>query len=330
MSGPNGRKPILELRNLTIKYYTLTGIVHAVRDVSLVIREKESVCLVGESGSGKSTIGLAVAHALPPNARVSGQILFRGEDVTKLKGDALSKYVGKKVSIIFQDPAATFNPLFTIGEQMSDVIRHHRGVKDKEEVKRIAIDLLKKVGLPDPERVLKSYPHELSGGMLQRASIAVALSPNPELLIADEPTTMLDVTLQAQILDLLAKLKEELGLSMLFITHNLGVAAEVCDRIAVLYAGKLLEEGSAEDVLLDPLHPYTKKLLECVPRAHAKVQKLRHIPGTLPDPRNPPPGCPFQPRCDEARDECSKMPPLTEVRSGHRVACVKYLGEGGE
>ncbi len=322
--------PVLELRNLTIEYYTLTGIVHAVRDVTFSVGDHESVCVVGESGSGKSTIGLAVAHALPPNARVSGKILFEGRDVLGLKGEELVEYVGRKVSIIFQDPAATFNPLFTIGEQISDVIRHHRGINDKDEVRRIALELLHRVGLPDPKRVFNSYPHELSGGMLQRASIAVALSPNPKLLVADEPTTMLDVTLQAQILDLLTRLKEEFGLSMLFITHNLGVAAEVCDRVVVLYAGRVLEEGSIDDVLLKPLHPYTRKLLECVPRAYRRVQKLKHIPGTLPDPRNPPPGCPFQPRCDEAVPECSSPPDLIEVEPGHRVACVKYLRRGGE
>jgi len=322
--------PVLKLEDLVIKYYTLSGIVHAVRGVSFEVNCRESVCLVGESGSGKSTVGLAIAHALPPNARVSGRILFKGEDVTRLNGKRLSKFVGREVTIIFQDPAATFNPLFTIGEQLMDVLRTHKGGKerDEEELRREAIELLGRVGLPDPERVFKSYPHELSGGMLQRASIAVALSPNPSLLVADEPTTMLDVTLQAQILDLLTRLKEELGLSMLFITHNLGVAAEVCDRVVILYAGKVLEVGSVEEVLLNPLHPYTRKLLECVPRAFKSVGRLKHIPGSLPDPRRPPPGCPFQPRCDEALPECSaSMPPLREVRPGHLVACHKYSGQ---
>ena len=319
---------VLSVEELTIHYYTLSGIVKAVRDVSFTVGEKESVCLVGESGSGKSTIGLAVAGALPDNARiVKGRIMYKNEvNLLTLQAEEAREYFGKKITMIFQDPAATLNPLFTIGEQLGDVIKQHMNIREREEVEKLSQDMLRKVGLPDPPRVLRSYPHELSGGMLQRASIAIALSPNPELLIADEPTTMLDVTLQAQILDLLKKLKEEMGLSILFITHNLGVAAEICDRTIVIYAGTVFEEGSTEEVLLSPLHPYTVKLLMSVPRAQARVEKLRYIPGTLPDLRNPPPGCPFAPRCEEAMEECKRrFPPMTEVTRGHRVACYKYL-----
>ncbi len=323
---------LLRIDELTIHYYTLEGTVKAVRGVCLKLMEGESLCLVGESGSGKSTLGLAIAKALPTNARVvSGRILFRGRDITKLSSNDASWYVGRKVAVIFQDPAATFNPLFTIGQQLMDVIKYRTGIKDVKELTKLAKEYLRKVGLPDPDRVLRSYPHELSGGMLQRVAIATALAIKPELLIADEPTTMLDVTLQAQILDLLRELKEEMGLSLLFITHNLGVAAEVCDRVAVMYAGKVVEVGGIEEVLTNPLHPYTRKLLECVPRVSVKVSRLRHIPGTLPNPINPPKGCPFAPRCDEALPKCfEEEPKLIEVGNGHEVACFKYLRVGDE
>ncbi len=319
---------ILEVRNLSVNYITLEGVIKAVRNLSFKLYEGESLCVVGESGSGKSTVGLAIIRALPSNAViVNGEVILEGKDLLKLSDEVMSREIrGKKVSMIFQDPAATFNPLFTIGQTLSDVIKYHLGIKDKRELNKRVINMLRTVGLPDPERVARSYPHELSGGMLQRAAIAVALSTNPRVLIADEPTTMLDVTLQAQILDLLAKLKEEFNLSMIFITHNLGVAAEVCDRVLVMYAGIAFELGRCTDVLLNPLHPYTRKLLECVPRAHRRVEKLKYIPGMLPDPKNLPAGCPFAPRCDEAMEVCRKsLPKLIEVKPGHKVACHKYL-----
>ncbi len=320
-------KYLLEVNNLRVNYYTLEGIVKAVRGVSFRLRRGESLCLVGESGSGKSTIGLTIIRALPQNARVEGNIIIDGVDILRISEEEMSRDIrGKKVSMIFQDPAATFNPLFTIGELMCDVMRHHLGIKDKVELRKRAIEMLKVVGLPDPERVFNSYPHELSGGMLQRAAIAIALSTNPELLIADEPTTMLDVTLQAQILDLLRKLKSKFNLSLIFITHNLGVAAEICDRILVMYAGVPFEEGPTEVILTRPLHPYTKRLLECVPRAHRRISRLRYIPGMLPDMKNPPPGCPFHPRCDECMDVCKKsLPLMVEVEPNHRVACHKFM-----
>ena len=319
-------KPIIDVKNLSIDYYTIEGVVHAVREVSFRVYSRESACLVGESGSGKSTVGLTIALALPENARIpKGQVLFEGVDLTRISEEERVKYAGKEVSIIFQDPSATLNPLFTIGEQIQDILRYNLGIHDSSEAMKIAEEMLKKVGLPDAKRVLRSYPHELSGGMAQRVNIAIALSTKPKLLIADEPTTMLDVTLQAQILDLLRKLKEELNLSMIFITHNLGVAAEICDRIIVMYAGVILEEGLTNDVLINPLHPYTKGLLECVPRAHRKVQKLKYIPGTLPDLRFLPKGCVFAERCSDVMDICRRSPPpYVEVTPNHKVACYKY------
>lgn len=316
----------LVVEDLTIHYYTLEGIVKAVRKVGFRVKRGESLCLVGESGSGKSTIGLAIVGALPANARiVSGRILVEGNDVTRMGARELEKLRGRVVSIIFQDPAASFNPLFTIGEVLSDVIRYKLGIEDKEEVKKRALEVLEMVGLPDPQRVYRSYPHELSGGMLQRAAIAVALSTRPRILVADEPTTMLDVTLQAQILELLQDLRRKLGLTLVFITHNLGVAAAVCDTILVIYAGAMMEYGPTEKVLRTPLHPYTRRLLASVPRTSARREKLVYIPGSLPDLRNPPPGCVFAPRCEEAMERCRREePPIVKVEEGHLVACWLY------
>ncbi len=318
-------KPLV-VENLTIHYYTLEGIVKAVRNVSFSVEKGESVCLVGESGSGKSTIGLAIVGALPGNARiVSGRILVNGVDVLRLSQKELEKIRGREVSIIFQDPAASFNPLFTIGQILSDVIKYKLNVKDKNELRKLALSALRMVGLPDPERIYNSYPHELSGGMLQRAAIAVALSTKPSVLVADEPTTMLDVTLQAQILDLLQDLRRKLGLALVFITHNLGVAAAICDKILVIYAGSMVEYGPVDEVLTSPLHPYTKRLLECVPRSSARVGRLKYIPGSLPDLRKLPPGCVFAPRCSEVMEVCKSVEPrIVEVKPGHMVACHKY------
>ncbi|MCD6428081.1 MAG: ABC transporter ATP-binding protein [Desulfurococcales archaeon] len=318
---------VLKVKNLYVNYYTLEGIVRAVRGLSFELRKGESLCIVGESGSGKSTVGLTIIRALPSNAVIAGgEVILNGLNILALSDEEMSNKIrGKEISMIFQDPAATFNPLFTIGQTLSDVVKHHLGIKDKEQLRKHVLKMLRTVGLPDPERVYRSYPHELSGGMLQRAAIAVALSTNPKVLIADEPTTMLDVTLQAQILDLLRKLKEEFNLSMIFITHNLGVAAEVCDRILVMYAGVPFEEGPCDEVLLKPAHPYTRKLLDCVPRAHRRVGRLKYIPGMLPDPRNLPEGCPFAPRCEDAMDICRKtLPKMIEIKPNHRVACHRY------
>ncbi len=323
------REGLLYVDNLTIYYYTLEGVVKAVRNVSFKIDKGESVCLVGESGSGKSTVGLAVAMSLPQNSKIiSGKIIYNGVNLLDLDEREQRKYRGKEISIIFQDPAAALNPLFNVGEQMSDVIMYHLGVKKSEAIEK-AKDMLKKVGLPDPERIIKLYPHELSGGMLQRVSIAIALSTNPRILIADEPTTMLDVTLQSQILDLLSKLKDEFNLSMLFVTHNLGVAAEISERIIIMYAGMIVEEGPTDEILANPLHPYTRKLLKSVPRARTKIKKLEYIPGALPDLRNPPPGCPFADRCDERIEECVKeVPKLISINPKRKVACIKYYPRG--
>lgn len=323
---------LLKVENLSVNYYTMEGVIKALRDINLIIRKSETVCIVGESGSGKSTLGLAIVRALPSNAKiVSGRILYEGRDVLKLTSNELKDYVGRSVSMIFQDPTVSLNPLFTIGEQMTDIIKSVLGINDEKKVVELMETMFKKVGLPDPQRISRSYPHELSGGMLQRASISMALVTNPKLLIADEPTTMLDVTLQAQILELLKKLKEELGLSMLFITHNLGVASEIADRIVIMYAGKILEDGPAEEIFTNPLHPYTIRLLESIPRVHVKVNRLKSIPGTLPDLRNPPLGCPFVDRCEFVKPHCFiKMPKFIEINPNHKVACFNYSGDNND
>ncbi len=316
-------EPLLRIENLNIEYIVLGGSIKAVRNVSFSINEGEIVCLVGESGSGKSTIGLAIAGALPENAVIQGgKIIFQGRDVTdhNVRGG-----LRKGIMMIFQDPAASFNPLFTIGEIMSDVIKTHLKLSDTKKIKERALRMLRRVELPDPERIFNSYPHELSGGMLQRAIIATALSIDPKLLIADEPTTMLDVTLQAQILELLLKLKADFRLSILFITHNLGIAAEIGNRTIVMYGGEIVEETSSRELISNPLHPYTRGLLECVPKTSIKYSKLKHIPGTIPDLREPPSGCIFHDRCSEAMDICRTIkPPIEEARSDHRVACHLY------
>lgn len=318
-------QPILQIENLTIDYIVLDGTIKALRNVSFTINEGEVVCLVGESGSGKTTVGLAIARALPENAVIrEGRIIFKGRDLLNQKTIDKST-MEEKVMMIFQDPAATLNPLFKIGEIISDIMKHHLKLNDQLKIKEKALEFLKAVELPDPERIFNSYPHELSGGMLQRVVIAITLSVNPTLLIADEPTTMLDVTLQAQILDLLINLKKKFGLSILFITHNLSVAAEIGDRIVVMYGGEIVEEAESKELLKNPLHPYTKGLLECIPRTHIKYSKLRSIPGMIFDLRNPPVGCVFADRCTEVMDICYKAKPrVIELLKNHKVACHLY------
>lgn len=317
-------KPLLRIENLNIEYVVQDGVIKAVRNVSFDMNEGEIVCLVGESGSGKSTIGLAITGALPENAIIrGGRIIFQGQDLMDHK---MGRYLGKEIMMIFQDPAAALNPLFTIEEMMADVIKTHLKVRDLRKIKDVALKMLRTVGLPDQERILRSYPHELSGGMLQRAMIAIALSVNPKLLIADEPTTMLDVTLQAQILELLLNLKTEFGLSILLITHNLGIAAEMGGRIIVIYGGEIVEEASSNELIQNPLHPYTKGLIECIPRTSIRYSKLKHIPGMMPDLRKPPSGCIFYGRCSEAVEECRTIKPLIiQVHGDHKVACHLYF-----
>ena len=298
---------LLDVRNLQISFFTEEGEVRAVDGVSFAIQRGETLALVGESGCGKSVTALALARlvATPPGGYKGGEILFEGTDVLKMNNDRLRAMRGAKVAYIFQEPATSLNPVFRIGAQIREVLQLHRpaAATDAEVVR-----LLKLVRLPDSERRQRDYPHQLSGGMQQRVMIAMALAGNPALLVADEPTTALDVTIQAQILDLLKDLKREIGLSILLITHNLGIVGELADNVAVMYAGRIVEYAPSVDLLREPRHPYTVALLRSIPRLGARADRLYSIPGTVPSAARLPAGCKFHPRCDRARPECGQDP----------------------
>jgi len=314
---------LLTVRNLVTHFYTYRGIVKALEGVDLTVDRREVIGLVGETGSGKSVTALSIMRLIePPGKIIGGEVIFDGRDLLKLSDEEMRRVRGKEISMIFQEPTLALNPVLTIGLQIQEAIET-QDIR-KEDTEKLATVMLEKVGLPDPERMFKNYPHELSGGMAQRAMIAMALSMKPKLLIADEPTSSLDVTVQAQILDLMKKLVEEIGASVLYITHNLGVAAEICDKIAVMYTGNIVEFSDVLMMFEEPLHPYTQGLLNAIPKLG---HDLYTIGGEVPDLVNPPTGCRFHPRCQEALDICSKAKPqLIEVKKGHLVAChlLKY------
>jgi len=313
---------LLSVRNLKTYFRVKRGVLRAVDNVSFDIKRGEVFCLVGESGCGKSVTALSVMRLVPyPGEIVGGEILFDGIDLLKLPEEEMEKIRGKRIGMIFQDPHTSLDPSYTVGWQVEEAVLLHRIVK---EVSRLAIDILKKVGIPGAEKRYREYPHQLSGGLKQRAMIGIAVSNSPELLIADEPTTALDVTIQTQIVNLMLKLREENGISILLITHDMGLVAEACDRLAVMYAGKIVEKGSVEEIFSEPLHPYTQALLRCVPRPDKDVEKLVAIPGTVPE-FPPSSGCRFADRCPLARKECFEMTPKeVNMGNGHRVACHLY------
>lgn len=319
-------KELLKIKDLYVNFRTLWGIAKVLNGVNLTIRKGEIFGLVGETGCGKSVTSMTILKLLPPNAEVSGKIIFKGENLLEKSEEEMRKIRGKEISMIFQDPMTSLNPLFKIKDQMIDIITLHNNLSKKEAEER-AKELLTAVGLPDPERILNSYPHELSGGMRQRVMIAMALSSNPSLLIADEPTTALDVTIQKQILNLISRLKEEYSFSVLLITHDLGVVAEVCDRVGVMYAGNIVEVASTEELFKNPLHPYTQGLLSVVPDPRYK-KPLKPLRGSVPSLLNPPTGCRFHPRCDYASEICKQEKPgLVEYSPNHSVACHLYGGK---
>ena len=326
-----GKRPLIEVKNLYIHFYTYAGIVKAIEDVSFTIYEGETFCLVGETGCGKTVVSRALTNIVPPPGRiVKGQVLYhRGNQVVnmlRLPEEELRKIRGNEIAYIVQDPSSALDPLYTIGYQITETMIDHEKVKNWKEGFMKAVKLLREVLIPDAERRVKSYPHELSGGMKQRAVISMGLSNEPRLLIADEPTSFLDVTIQAQVLDILKELKEKKGLTLLLITHDMGVVAEMCDRVAVLYAGTLVEEAPVMELFKNPLHPYTIGLLRAVPNPLKDMEKLEPIPGTIPNLIYPPPGCRFHPRCPYVMDKCKKSrPPLIEVRPNHKVACWRYV-----
>lgn len=322
-------KNLLEIRELYVNFRTLWGIAKVLNGVNFTIRKGEIFGLVGETGCGKSVTASTILRLLPPNSEVSGEVLFKGENLLEKSEEEMRKIRGKEISIIFQDPMTSLNPLFKIRDQMLDIITLHNNLS-KEEAEKHAKELLKSVGLPDPERILNSYPHELSGGMRQRVMIAMALSSNPSLLIADEPTTALDVTIQKQILELILELKDQYEFSVLFITHDLGVVAEICDRVGVMYAGNIVEIATTEELFETPLHPYTQGLLSVVPDPRYR-KKLEPLKGSVPSLLNPPTGCRFHPRCNYATEICKqKKPILCEYSPNHFVACHLYGGNSDD
>lgn len=317
---------LVEIRNLKTHFHTEDGVVPAVDGVSMYVNKGETLGVVGESGCGKSVTSLSVMRLIPnpPGRIVEGEILFEGEDLLKKSEPEMRKIRGNDISMIFQEPMTSLNPVYTVGDQIAEAIELHQGLSKKEALQK-AVEMLRLVGIPLPERRVHEYPHQLSGGMRQRVMIAMALSCNPKLLIADEPTTALDVTIQAQILELMKKLKKELGMAIMLITHDLGVVAEMCERIVVMYAGKIVEEADAVSLFKNPIHPYTEGLLRSIPRLDGNRSKLHVIEGVVPNPLNLPRGCRFHPRCPYAKEICREQEPrLEQAGPGRHISC--WLG----
>ena len=320
---------LLEVTNLRTQFPTRAGLVKSVDGVSFHVAEGELLGLVGESGCGKSITALSIMRLISsPGKIVGGSIKFKGEELTTATDERLREIRGNDIAMIFQDPMTSLNPVFTVGEQIAEALRLHRKL-DKKQAWAAAIEAMKEVSIPSPERRVKDYPHQLSGGMRQRVMIAMALACDPELLIADEPTTALDVTIQAQILELLDELRVSRKLAVLLITHDLGVVAEVADRVCVMYTGKILEESGVDELFADPKHPYTRGLLRSVPKLTesgiAKAQRLKTIEGTVPSPTDLPFGCHFEPRCEYRMDICTEGEiPLSELPTGVKVRCVLH------
>src|SRR5256886_7579849 len=329
--------PLLQVRSMQTQFFADHGVVKAVEDVSFTLFPRETLAVVGESGSGKSVTSLSIMGLIPnpPGRIVGGEILFRTRegavvDLAKLPTKALRKLRGRDIAMIFQEPMTSLDPVFTVGDQIAEAAALHLGMNRAAAMKR-ALEMLELVEIPAAKQRVNEYPHQLSGGMRQRVMIALALACNPSLLIADEPTTALDVTIQAQILALLDKLRREIGMGVLFVTHNLGVVAEIADRIVVMYSGRIVEEGDVRSLFKAPRHPYTRGLLECLPRRalddeSAMVRRrLNAIPGQVASPLDPLPGCAFAPRCALVLPECSAaMPPLAEVPAGQRSRCIRW------
>ncbi len=324
-------EPLLKVRGLRTWFHTRHGVAKAVDGIDFQVAKGEVLCIVGESGCGKSVTALSIMRLVPPPGRVeSGEMQFAGRNLLDLSAAEMSALRGAKMSMIFQDPASSLNPVFQVGLQISEVYEIHRAIKRKAGLDR-AVEMLEKVGIPDPKRRAEAYPHEMSGGMAQRVMIAMALACEPQLLIADEPTTALDVTIQAQILDLMRDLQSETGTATILITHDLGVVAEMADRVAVMYAGEIVEESDVKTLFLEPKHPYTRRLIGSIPVLGQVQDALAVIPGTVPNLVDLPKGCRFAARCREriehALEECTeRQPELVEVTPGHSVRCWLHRG----
>jgi peptide/nickel transport system ATP-binding protein len=331
---------LLEVEDLTVKFYTGEGVVTAVDGLDYRIERGETYGIVGESGAGKSVTALSLLRLIENPGRIeSGEIRFKGEDCLEMSETEIRQVRGNEMAMIFQDAQSALNPVYTVGDQISEAIEHHMDLDD-EEVRERTLQLLDSVGIPEPETRYSDYPHQFSGGMQQRAVIAMALSCDPDLLIADEPTTALDVTIEAKILDLLDGLADEFDTAIQLITHDLGVIAEMCDRVMVMYAGKPVEKATVEELYYDPKHPYTVGLMSAIPRVGERVSRLQTIPGTMPDLVELPSGCSFHPRCPFAEEVCTrKEPPLLDPETGERLsgtdvgraaACLEYSGDLSE
>ncbi len=314
---------ILEVKNMKTSFFTHVGEVQSVRGVSFNVEKGQAIGIVGESGSGKSVTSMSIMRLLQyPGTIKEGEVFFKGEDLVKKSKSEMMAIRGNQIAMIFQDPMTSLNPVYTVGDQIMEAVIRHQGL-NKKDAREKAIDMLRMVGIPSPESRIDNYPHEFSGGMRQRAMIAIALSCQPDLLIADEPTTALDVTIQAQILELLKELKDKVNTSIILITHDLGVVADVCSRIVVMYGGLIMEEGSAEEIFYNPMHPYTMGLLKSIPRLdQGHKQRLVPIPGSPPDLIKPPLGCPFAARCPYTMKICQEhLPEYYESAPGHRAMC---------
>ncbi|WP_019588330.1 ABC transporter ATP-binding protein [Deinococcus apachensis] len=329
---------LLAVNGLRTYFNTDDGVVKSVDGVTFHINKGETLAVVGESGSGKSVTSLSIMRLIPvPPGRIEGgEILFTGKDgvqrdIVKMSESEMRKIRGNDISMIFQEPMTSLNPVYTVGDQIAEAVMLHQG-KNRRDAMGVATDMLRFVGIPAPEKRVNEYPHQMSGGMRQRVMIAMALSCNPALLIADEPTTALDVTIQAQILDLMRKLQRDIGMSIMFITHNLGVVAEMADRVVVMYGGRVVEEGDVVEIFKAPRHPYTMGLLNSIPRPGVHIHepgqpksRLEAIPGNVPNPLNLPPGCPFEPRCKFAVEACREaVPPLFDTGNGHTARCIRW------
>ena len=327
-STDSDRKLILDVENLVVRYETEDGIVRALNGVDFKLGYKKTLGLVGETGAGKTTAALAMLRLIPspPGVMECDKMEIDGKNMLTLDKKELSKVRGYKISMIFQDPMTSLNPTFTVGEQIAESLEIHEGLNKKDAYEK-ALDMLELVGIPRSRG--KEYPHQFSGGMKQRVVIAIALACNPNLLIADEPTTALDVTIQAQVLELMKNLKEKYNTSIIMITHDLGIVAEVCDDVAVMYAGRIVEEGSLREVFKETMHPYTEGLFNSLPNVQDRKSMLKPIKGLMPDPSNLPVGCAFAPQCEYATEDCLKaVPPLVHVSGTHKVACSAYNRPG--
>jgi peptide/nickel transport system ATP-binding protein len=314
--------PLLEVDDLSVRFESDEGSVHAVDRVSFSLEAGEVLAMVGESGCGKSVTAMSLLRLLPRSARLSGAARFEGRDLLAADEASLRKVRGREISFVFQEPMTSLNPVFTVGRQVGEVLRHHLGLS-RAEARDRTLELLELVGIPAPGRRIDEYPHQLSGGMRQRVMIATAIACNPKVLIADEPTTALDVTIQAGILDLMRDIRQRLGTAIILITHDLGVVADVADRVMVMYAGRKVEEAPARELFADPQHPYTTGLLAALPRSGRRSidEPLQEIPGVVPSLAQLPDACAFAPRCPRADDECRKVPRLEPVGPAHRAAC---------